>query len=293
MELRQIECFIAVAEELSFRKAAERMYMTQPPLSRQIKQLESELKTDLFDRSGKRVALTYSGEIFYQKAKHVVESVEDAKDALRYDQKQATGLLRIDLTFFGISKKMPHFLKAFERVYPNVRLVINDSSGSYKLKEKLLNKETDIIVTYGMKSDSRLISTQIETDKTQYVVSDQNPLANRKEIDLKLLEHERFIFFPRQLDPLLYDAFLTKCYRMGFSPKITQHVESMWKRTNLVSLNMGVTIAARNFSQYGIDRIHYIDPVSDQTMELPVTISTLKRNDNPFVERFLELSLVS
>ncbi len=289
MELRQIECFIAVAEELSFRKAAERLFMTQPPLSRQIKQLEQELNTLLFNREKQRVTLTYSGKILYQKAKDISNSVEQARDALKFDHENAVGLLRIDLTFFGISKLFPEWVRQFRTLYPKVKLLINDSTGTRNLKDKLLTEETDIILSYEMKKDPRLTMHTIEWDTAMFVLPSNHPLANEKVVSLNQLKDDRFILFPRHLDSILFDAFVNKCTNLGFSPNIEQTIESMWKRTNLCSMNLGITISGNNFSQFGIQGVKYVTPAPEDGMEIPICITTNNKNDNPYIKKFMDI----
>lgn len=288
MTPKEIECFIAVAEELSFRLAAERLFLSQPPLTRHIKSLEEELGILLFHRDNKRVKLTYAGKVFYDKAKDFLKNFDELRDSVKLSSQEENGTLRIDFTFFGISKKATKYIEDFKKQYPKVNLIINETPGTYNLKESLLTDKTDIAFSYGMKADTRLQSEIVEFDSVVYAIPKNNAFAGQEKIFLKDLLHEKFVFFPRHVDPLWYDAFVSKCYENGFSPNIVQHMESMWKKINLVSLGIGITLTGKNFTQLGIGNVNYVAPAEKEGLNLPVTISYKKGNDNPVLGFFLK-----
>jgi DNA-binding transcriptional LysR family regulator len=289
MTIKQLEFFIAVSDELSFRKAAERLYISQPPLTRHIKSLEDELGVILFTRNRKRIELTQVGKIFYKKSKDVLMKLEEAKDAVKLQQRDSVGVLKIDFIFFGMTKLTDLLINEFKKQYPNVELILNEISGTYNLKESLLNRETDIAFTYGMRQDARVKSLVIEHDPVVYLLPYQNRFANYKEIRLKDMKNENFILFPRYFDPLWYDVFLERCNNIGFSPKIVLHADSMWKRINAVSHGTGIAFVGSNFSNIGINGVEYIKPVEEEAVHLPITLSYRNDNDNIFIKSFLKI----
>ncbi|SEB41286.1 DNA-binding transcriptional regulator, LysR family [Tenacibaculum sp. MAR_2009_124] len=289
VSIKQIKSFIVVSEELSFRKASERLCISQPPLTRLIKSLESELRVTLFKREKKKISLTYEGSIFLEKAREVLLKLEEATDSLRLFDEDTTGTLRIDFTFFGISECMQKCIETFRIKYPKVKLIISETEGSYNVKEKILSNKTDIGITYGFGLDTRISSLIIEHDHVLYAIPESNAFAMKESICLGDLKNEHFILFPRLADPIWYETFLERCYSFGFSPKIIQHVESMWKKVNLVSLGTGITFTGKNFSKYNISGVKFISPKEGQTQTLPVNFSHRKTNDNPFLDSFIKI----
>ncbi|CAM1370987.1 LysR family transcriptional regulator [Tenacibaculum xiamenense] len=291
VSIKQIKSFIVVAEELSFRKASERLCISQPPLTRIIKSLESELRVTLFKREKKKISLTYEGSIFLEKAREVLLKLEEATDSLRLFDEDTIGTLRIDFTFFGISECMQKCIDSFRTKYPKVKLIISETEGTYNVKEKILSNKTDIGITYGFGLDTRIESVVIEHDHVLYAIPESNKFSKNESICLGNLKDENFILFPRLVDPIWYETFLARCYSFGFSPKIVQHVESMWKKINLVSLGTGITFTGKNFAKYNISGVKFISPTKEQAQELPVNLSYRKTNDNPFLDSFLKIVL--
>ncbi|MFD2567186.1 LysR family transcriptional regulator [Pseudotenacibaculum haliotis] len=289
MDIRQLEYFLVVAEELNFRKASERLYISQPPLTRCVKRLEEELGVELFVREKKRIKLSKSGALFYQKCKNILINMEKAKESIRQVEEGYTGLLRIGFTIFGMSKLAVDCIREFAQKYPKVKLVLDEIPGTYNAKESLIEGENDIIFTYGLKNDIRLVSKIIERDEIVYAIPNNNPISSSESLSIKEMKDEDFIIFPRHVDSLWYDVFLEKCFDEGFTPRIVQHIESMWRRINLVSMGLGIAFTGNNFVDIGVENVSYVPSCEKEKIELPITLSYKKEDENMLIKKFLDV----
>ncbi|WP_410652556.1 LysR family transcriptional regulator [Amycolatopsis sp. cmx-4-54] len=199
METRQLECFVAVAEELSFTRAARRLYAVQSTVSATIQALESELGVKLFDRSTRRVALSPAGKVFLPEAKAALEAVERAREVVADASAGLRGSLRIGtLTSVG-DLDLPDLLGAFHRRYPLVDLHVSVSiTGSTGLAEDLRHGRLDIALLGLPESDLAGLDTKLLGSAPFVVVlPDGHRLGDRRSLTLADLADESFVDNPR------------------------------------------------------------------------------------------------
>lgn len=239
--LRHIRYFIAVAEEMHFRRAAERLNIAQPALSRAIQQLEHALEVTLFDRAKRNVRLTSAGQAFLKGSRGVVNAVENTIEDARQAHNGQTGLLRIGYTDMAISGVLPSLLKAFQTERPGITLKPHHHVSSAQLP-MLEAGELDIGFVTGPVSRAGYEHVTIQSEELFCVVYSSHPLAHRESILLEELAHEDFVHGSKQDWQHFYACLIPLCQRAGFLPNIVQEAYNSAAILGLVSCGMGITI---------------------------------------------------
>lgn len=215
--LRQLECFVAVAEEHSFRAAAERLYMTQPPLSRQIRQLETELGVELLRRDSQGTALSAAGNAFLSEARKTLHQAAKAVHSVR---QRAGGMPRLKVGYTTVfdPEVFPALEPAFRKRVPNGTLDFSTSI-SVELIRRLQRGALDVAFI-GLPSDTgELIVEPLHQEPLVAVVSATNPLVRRRTVSLRDLEPYPFFWPARPINPGFFDHYQDVFERLGFAPE--------------------------------------------------------------------------
>ena len=253
IELRQIRQFLAVAETLNFRRAAEHLALAQPALSRGIQLLEHQLGVSLFRRNNRRVELTPAGAVFVKGCHTLMEDLEETVRQARKAQRGELGTLAIGYTDFAISGVLPHLLDGFRRASPEVDVELTYGSTHQQLDE-LATRKIDIAFLTSPVAGTDLETLAVQRDRFVAVLPAAHPLAGEAVVDIRALAGEAFIVgvmarwrhFRRHLDAL--------CLKAGFAPQIVQEVYNTEGMFGLISANIGVTIhleCAANYTRSG------------------------------------------
>ncbi|WP_171182179.1 LysR family transcriptional regulator [Ruegeria sp. HKCCD8929] len=239
--LRHIRYFIAVAEELHFRRAAERLGIAQPALSRAIRYLEKELGVELFDRSNRSVTITTAGETFFEGCLTIVNSVEHVIENTRRVNQGQIGALRIGYTDTAISGVLPGQLKAFQDQQPGIVLQPHHDVTTTQL-QKLDQGVLDFGFVTGPIDRSEYEQCPIQSESFVCVVYEAHPLAVRKSIRLEEISGEDFVHGSSKDWQQFYAYLFPLCRRSGFEPRIVQEAYNTAGILGLVASGMGVTI---------------------------------------------------
>ncbi|MDF2679489.1 MAG: HTH-type transcriptional regulator alsR [Brevibacillus sp.] len=240
MELRHIRYFTALAEELNFSRAAERLHIAQPPLSRQIQQLEEEVGVPLFYRNKRRVELTNAGKAFLEKAYRLIDLVEEACDTARMAARAEHGKLIIGFT--GTAETLLPLLTVYRKKYPYVSLNLQ-LMGTTAQVAALQEKRIDVGILTPPVTNEELIVKKFDNPPLGVVLPENHPLAvSGGPIAIKELADESFVITPRSIGPGFYDSVTKVCHDAGFSPKITVETHDMPTVYALVSAGMGVSL---------------------------------------------------
>jgi DNA-binding transcriptional LysR family regulator len=219
MDRRRLECFLALAEELHFHRAAVRCHMTQPALSQQLRALEDQLQVQLVYRSKRHVSLTRAGEVFLDEVRKILRTMDRAVDAARRTEKGEIGQLTIGVTAPALYIVFPEIVREFNLRLPEVGIVVHDMTTAEQ-EQALRNRTIQLGVVHPPLEDASLSCQTIATTAFNIVLSDLNPLAKRRRLTLRDLANEQFIIFPRTIGPQLYDHIISLCQAEGFSPKV-------------------------------------------------------------------------
>src|SRR5579884_3637279 len=202
MELRHLRYFLAVAESLHFGRAAERLRIAQPSLSHQIRQLESELQTKLFERSKKRVTLTASGELFLEESRLILEHADRAALTARTGKRRETGQVRVGFDYWIDLSKLCEAVRRFDQAYPTVHVQLFSMSSAHQIAA-LHETRIDVGLVRPPVTDPRLFSEDLLAESFVLALARTHRFAAHKRIALASLRDEPFIMAERESLPML------------------------------------------------------------------------------------------
>jgi DNA-binding transcriptional LysR family regulator len=221
LELRHLRYFVAVAEELNFSRAAQRLHMAQPPLSVAIRQLEQEIGAQLFERSSREVKLTVAGQVLLEGARGTLESLEGTLAAARRAAEGALGALRIGFSWSARVETLPAVGRVFSSRYPEVTLVTEEMWNA-RVPGALRSADVDLAICLCPEIDGELQYETARRERITALLPERHPLAGQAEVALADLAQDTFVLFPRDLGPRLYDTMIALCRRAGFEPKLSR-----------------------------------------------------------------------
>lgn len=246
--LRRIQYFVAVAEEQHFRRAAERLNVAQPALSRAIRHLEHELEVTLFDRSNRNVEITEAGRTFLHGCRGVMNALDHTIDDCRRAHHGQIGSLRIGYTDMAISGILPSLLKEFQTRQPGIVMQPHHHVTRMQL-QKLDEGELDIGCVTGPISLPGYEQLPLQSESMVCVVDENHRLAGRGSIDLEELACEDFVHGPRRDWEHFFSYLMPLCRKSGFVPNIVQEAFNSAGILGLVACGMGVTVLTEGVSK--------------------------------------------
>lgn len=259
MELRHLRYFVAVATELHFTRAAERLGIGQPPLSQQIQQLELEIGTPLFVRDRRGVTLTDAGQAFLAEARLVLDGAERAKEAARRIGNGEIGTLSVGFTVSAsIHPFVPRLIRTYRHRHPGVGVTLAEQT-TVQLMERVKNGTLDL--AFIRAPANQLPGVRVETILSEpmlAVVPATHALASRDAIRLSELADEPFIFYPRTVGASIHDAVVQACEAAGFQPKAGLEVPQMTSVVTFVAAGMGVSVMPETMSQLQAEGVRYL-----------------------------------
>src|SRR5579875_3121175 len=203
MELRQLRYFVAVAEELHFRRAAARLHVSQPPLSQQIAALERELGHRLLDRTRRRVALTAAGESFLRDARLMLAELDVAVSSARAIAAGQSGVLRVTFVGSALVSTVPASVQRFRRARPGVEVGLRERSTVEGLRALRTGAVDVALVRPPIEPDEQLRTTAVLRERTVAALPEHHPLAQLRRVPLRRLAGQPLVMFPRAGPPRL------------------------------------------------------------------------------------------
>jgi DNA-binding transcriptional LysR family regulator len=253
-----------VAEELHFGRAAERLHMTQQPLSQQIYQLEAELGVSLFHRTKRRIQLTNAGKVFFEESRQLLLQADRAIQKARQAARGEIGRLSIGFSGFATYSVLPKVLQTFRQRFPKVELNLEEMSTSVQI-QALQEKQIQLGLMIPPVNDKSLSVELLLQEPLVVVLPKTHSLAKESELVLSALANEPFILVPRHLEPGYYDLCISLFQQAGFSPKVVQKASQKQTILGLVSAGMGVSLAPAsicNISRAGVVYTNLSAPAS-------------------------------
>ncbi|OKR18855.1 LysR family transcriptional regulator [Pseudomonas aeruginosa] len=290
MELRHMRYFIAVAEELHFGRAAERLGISQPPLSQQIQALEEEIGARLFERTNRRVELTDAGRLFLDESRQVLAQVDKAVLLARRAHLGELGELKIGFTSSApFTSTIPSSIHAFRKAYPDVHLDLQEMSSRQVLKA-LLEESLQVGVIRPLALPDAVHWVELFREPLVAVLRADHPLAAGSEDGLAIaaLAEEPFVFFPRSYGTGLYDQVIALTRQAGFSPRIAQEASEAMTIIGLVSAGLGVSILPASFRRTRVDGVVY-RTLSDPEATTAVWLVRRQNEGSPLALSFIDL----
>jgi DNA-binding transcriptional LysR family regulator len=240
MELRHLRYFVAVAEALSFTKAAENLHLAQPSLTRQIKDLEAEIGVQLFDRAGKRISLTQEGKSFLLDARRLLSECVEAVQRLSQGEVSQLNIGYVANVYHDL---LPATLGAFRKAYPRTALNLFDMTPAEQYRALEEHKlDLGFVCSRGCSNGSDLQSANVGEDIMMVAVPEGHPLARKTTIDLKDLEPMFFVAMSEKTYPGSSDWLVNVCREAGFSPRILQDADREPAVISFVGAGLGVAL---------------------------------------------------
>jgi len=283
MELRHLRYFVALAEYLSFTKAADRVHVTQSTLSHQIRQLEEELGQPLFDRIGKRVVTTEAGELFLAFAIRALKEVDLGIAMLKPGGSGLTGEVRIGATHTFNIGLIPECVAQFLVRHPTVRVRIDELPAD-QISAKLHAGELDIGIAYKPTGPTDLWFEPLYNEEMVLVVSDTHPLAGRKRIRMVELHQQRLVLMPEYFSTRM---LLDECFKAsGAEPIVVAEMSTIAPMLGLVLRAEIGAIAAVNAVPAAMSGLQLIPLESPTPIRTPGMLWRLGGEKAPVVQSF-------
>lgn len=256
MELKRLQYFVAVAEELSFSRAARKLHMSQPPLSSQIKQLETELGVLLFERTSRGVRVTEAGELLLEEARRIFVQMDQTVRVVRRVGHGEVGRLTLGFVPSASNEVLPPILRAFSERFPEVALFLREMRPDL-IVQRLHDRQIDVGFLYLPLEDESLGVERVSREPLVLAMPEAHPLASESQVDLQALAGEQFVLpasYRRM--PGLYAQVTEACRQAGFTPNAVQ--KDVWLMQTIVGLvagSMGVALvpaSLRNLRRKGV-----------------------------------------
>lgn len=240
VELKQLRYVVALAEELHFGRAAQRVHISQPPFSQQIQRLEEELGVKLFYRTKRQVVLLEAGQRFVEEARQILLRVDHATETAGRASKGEIGRLSVATLTAGRNVVI-EALRLFGRRYPDVQVELRSMSTPAQL-DALRHGQLDVGFVLLPIEQSEFQVEKVGREPLVVAVPPGHKLARYRRIPLKALAVERSILLPRSLSPGIYDHIMSMCRNAGFSPKIVHESDSILTSLALAAAGLGLSL---------------------------------------------------
>jgi DNA-binding transcriptional LysR family regulator len=285
MELRRLRYFLAVAEERHFGRAAARLGIAQPPLSRQVQALESDVGHALFDRSRRQIELTPAGAILVEHARRLVEATERAKLETRRVGRGEVGSLVVGYTSSIAYSGLTELLRAYRQQHPAVEIALHEASPQ-AVVDAIKARRMDVGFVRGPLADAALCVERVLDEPLLLAMPDDHPLRRRRIIEPASLANHPFVLFPRERSPWFYDHIIRLCRSAGFAPLVAQSAPAT-DVVSLVAVGLGVAIVPESWRELRRERIVFRPIAGNPRIDLLLVRSTAE--PGPVSQRFLDL----
>lgn len=244
MDFRQLELFVAVAEELHFGRAAERVGMAQPPFSHQIRRLEDQLGAALLVRTSRKVALTAAGSQLLREAYGLLSRRTEIEMSVRRADQGEAGILRIGFGGSAAFTILPDAVRRFRARYPDVALSLR-SHDVADVPAALSTGAIDVAFVREPLNQGDIITMPLIREAYVLALPADHPRVAEPAFDLASLAGEPFVFVPRRMAPNLHDLVVGNCRKAGFAPRIAQEAVTWLDVMTCVAAGLGITITVR------------------------------------------------
>jgi DNA-binding transcriptional LysR family regulator len=290
MELRHLRYFIAVAEELHFTRAAERLHIGQPPLSHAIQVLEADIGARLLERSKRWVRLTEAGKLFLADARRILALAEQAGETARRAERGEAGELRIGFTYSTpLTPLFVEVINRYRQEFPLVTLTLHEMATLRQLdaiSQRTLDlgfiRPPEVTVPAGIKL------TTLREDPLMVVLPTWHPLAAKKALAIKELEEVPFVMYPPGGGTGIYPQIFRLCRAAGFMPRVGQTAGEASTIIGLVAAGSGITLLPSPFDRIRMEGVCY-RPILDREATTMLLLAQRAGEQSPLIDAFVTL----
>jgi DNA-binding transcriptional LysR family regulator len=287
VELRHLRYFLAVAEELHFGRAAERLGIAQPPLSQQIKDLEIEIGVRLFDRTNRSVHLTAAGAAFRTHAIETLDRANKAIDVAKRIHRGEEGALRVGFAGTVSYTPIPSAILGFRKENPLINLELHEMSTPDQLKA-LSTEKIDVGLVRVEDSLSPKVKVQVVLrERFRLAIAKGHTLSSKARVSLGDLREEPFIMYPRTSRPGMHDQIRRACRSVGFEMIVAQYASQVPTILSFVSAGLGVAIVPESVSTVRWNGVDF-KPLVRPTMQTVVGLAHSADSISPLCQRFVD-----
>lgn len=290
MDIHQISAFLAVAEELHFGRAALRLHVGQPPLSRTIRQLEKALGARLFDRDTRNVRLTAAGEALVQPARDILDSCRMAEIAVAAAGKGQTGRVRIGFAGASSHLLIGQWAKLVRKTNPGIEFVLNSTAYATEALSKVLDGSLDVGMVRWTTPPPGIASRLVALEHLLVALPSEHRLAHRASLQMKELEGEGWVALPGEPGSSLRDALLRTADQAGYFPRIVQSAPDSFSLMALVSAEVGISLTLATVAQSVNNPGVVFRPLSNSPKPLELRLAWRQDNESPALKEVLRLS---
>ena len=288
MELRQARAFVTTADEGHVGRAAVRLHVTQPTLSRQIAALERSLGVPLFDRSRRQLALTPAGEVFLAGARELLRRADNLAAAAQRAHRGELGVLRVGFVQSATFAALPRLLNAFRAAVPAVRVEVQAMTTLRQL-DALADDRIDAGLLRPPVNAPDLRLRTLSHDELSVALPGGHPLTRRRRVSLSDLAGEDFVFYERDAGPAVHDTIVGHCRAAGFSPRIVQEAIDVQTIVALVAANLGVSLLITP-TPHTDEAAVVFRPLTDPLPRWEMALAWSVHNRSPVLARLLEVT---
>lgn len=288
MNIKQLKYFEAVAEELNIGRAAVRLHISQPPLTRQIQQLESDLGTELFLRTPRGVELTQAGVVLLKDTKNILALMEQSIS--RVHLAAAGKLGRIDIGVFGTStvRYIPQLLLQFKKEYPHTQVVLHHMHLNEQL-EALHQERLTLGFSRFTDVNDDFVVEQVLTERLVLAISSEHPLAKQKKINFESIKSEPIVLFPTGPAPSFADTVKRIFEDNGCNPQIAQTASDVTTGLALVGSGFGIAIVPVSACAIQLPGVSYLEIDKSPELTSDLRCLYLRKKQPPILTAFLEV----
>ncbi|MDZ4188196.1 MAG: LysR family transcriptional regulator [Hydrogenophaga sp.] len=257
MEFRHLRCFTVLAQELHFGRAAQRLAMTQPPLSLNIQQLEASVGARLFERNSRGVALTAAGLAFLPRAQALLDQAALAAREAHDVGQGLAGPLHIGFAGTVLYRGLPQVLRTFRSAHPKLRLVLRELSSSEQLAE-LVHDRLDVGFVHTTRVPAGFSQILVSSQPFMACLPTAHPLAREAVLPLARLQGEAFAVVMRAVSPDYHDRILAACADAGFEPSLHFELRHWLSVVSVIAQGLGVALVPAALQQAGLPGVVFV-----------------------------------
>ena len=284
-DLRQLRQFVALAEELHFGRAAERLHLAQPALTQVVQKLERELGTPLFDRTNRRVRLTDAGAVLLEHGRRLLADADEALQAVQRAGRGETGSVVAAYAGTGAFLQVPALVRRFIERHPAVHVDLRAMSVAAQTAA-LRSRQLDVGFMSEPAPSADLRSAVVVRDALLIAIGRKHRLASLPRITLRDLEHERFIIFPGEVAWWDQAEAVLLCQEAGFTPETVQASRELFSSLSYVQAGVGVSIVPASITRREWPDVRF-EPIDSPRAESRIAAVWHAENGRPVVREFL------
>lgn len=288
MDIRQLECFVAVAEELHFRKAGERIGLSQSALSERVSALENELRVRLFFRTTRQVSLTQAGSEFLKDAKSILLDIEKSVSNVRHTADTDLQNIRVSGVDEAISMLMPRVLLELRKSDPKTHIQMLEIASSEQHRQELIGHRTDVAFVRKACNDDLITSVQLNSQRVMIAMSSNDPLSNATSLSASDLIGQPIVGYPKHARPILHDILWSSFRNIGAQPNIVCEVIDKSTLLQFVSHGLGIAMVPEWVRRIASPDVSFV-PFETSSDAIELHVAFRKVGNSNSLDRFVEI----